>query len=108
VVSNMEQKKLSEMSEQELRHEIQTYKEKMRKAEMNGILNEYDVYQSKVIVAESYLVDRNQIELGRIYQLNDGSDQYFKVERLKGIFAWGFRIKSSEPEEGLPIALLKL
>ena len=104
----MEQKKFSEMSEQELRHEIQTYKEKMRKAEMNGILNEYDVYQSKVIVAESYLVDRNQIELGRIYQLNDGSDQYFKVERLKGIFAWGFRIKSSEPEEGLPIALLKL
>lgn len=104
----MEQKKLSEMSEQELRHEIQTYKEKMRKSEMNGILNEYDVYQSKVIVAESYLVDRNQIELGRIYQLNDGSDQYFKVERLKGIFAWGFRIKSSEPEEGLPIALLKL
>lgn len=104
----MEQKKLSEMSEPELRHEIQTYKEKMRKAEMNGILNEYDVYQSKVIVAESYLVDRNQIELGRIYQLNDGSDQYFKVERLKGIFAWGFRIKSSEPEEGLPIALLKL
>lgn len=104
----MEQKKLSEMSEQELRHEIQTYKEKMRKAEMNGILNEYDVYQSKVIVAESYLVDRNQIELGSIYQLNDGSDQYFKVERLKGIFAWGFRIKSSEPEEGLPIALLKL
>lgn len=108
MVSKMEQKKLSEMSEQELRHEIQTYKEKMRKAEMNGILNEYDVYQSKVIVAESYLVDRNQIELGRIYQLNDGSDQYFKVERLKGIFAWGFRIKSSEPEEGLPIALLKL
>ncbi|SFZ78632.1 Protein of unknown function [Staphylococcus pasteuri] len=99
---------MSEMSEPELRHEIQTYKEKMRKAEMNGILNEYDVYQSKVIVAESYLVDRNKIELGRIYQLNDGSDQYFKVERLKGIFAWGFRIKSSEPEEGLPIALLKL
>ncbi len=25
---------------------------------MNGILNEYDVYQSKVIVAESYLVDK--------------------------------------------------
>ena len=95
----MEQKKLSEMSEQELRHEIQTYKEKMRKAEMNGILNEYDVYQSKVIVAESYLVDRNQIELGRIYQLNDGSDQYFKVERLKGIFAWGFELKVVNPKK---------
>lgn len=104
----MVQKKLSEMSEQELRHEIQTYKEKMRKAEMNGIMNEYDVYQSKVIIAESYLVDRNKVEIGKIYKLNDGGEQYFKVERLKGVFAWGFRIKSSEPEEGLPLALLKI
>ena len=39
------------------------YLKKMRKAEMNGIMNEYDVYQSKVIIAESYLVDRNKIEL---------------------------------------------
>ena len=98
----MNKKKMSEMSEQELRHEIQLFKEKMRKAEMNGIMNEYDVYQSKVIIAESYLVDRNKIEPGKIYKLNDGSKQYFKVERLKG-----FRINSSEPEEGLPLALLK-
>ena len=104
----MVQKKLSEMSEQELRHEIQTYKEKMRKAEMNGIMNEYDVYESKVIVAESYLVDRSKINIGRMYKLNDGSEQYFKVERLKGVFAWGYRINSTNPEEGLPIALLKI
>ena len=64
----------------------------MRKAEMNGIMNEYDVYQSKVIIAESYLVDRNKVEIGKIYKLNDGSEQYFKVE-IKGVFAWGFRIK---------------
>ena len=104
----MNDKKLSEMSEQELRYEIQTYKEKMRKAEMNGIMNEYDVYESKVIVAESYLVDRSKINIGRMYKLNDGSEQYFKVERLKGVFAWGYRINSTNPEEGLPIALLKI
>ena len=104
----MSDKRLSEMSEQELRHEIQLCKEKMRKAEMNGIMNEYDVYESKVIVAESYLVDRSKINIGRMYKLNDGSDQYFKVERLKGVFAWGYRINSTNPEEGLPIALLKI
>lgn len=65
----------------------------MRKAEMNGIMNEYDVYQSKVIIAESYLVDRNKVEIGKIYKLNDGSEQYFKVERLKGVFAWGSELK---------------
>ena len=96
------------MSEQELKHEIQLCKEKMRKAEMNGIMNEYDVYESKVIVAESYLVDRSKINIGRMYKLNDGSEQYFKVERLKGVFAWGYRINSTNPEEGLPIALLKI
>lgn len=104
----MSDKRLSEMSEQELRHEIQLCKEKMRKAEMNGIMNEYDVYESKVIVAESYLVDRSKINIGRIYKLNDGSEQYFKVERLKGVFAWGYRINSTNHEEGLPIALLKI
>ncbi len=104
----MSDKRLSEMSEQELRYEIQLCKEKMRKAEMNGIMNEYDVYESKVIVAESYLVDRSKINIGRMYKLNDGSEQYFKVERLKGVFAWGYRINSTNPEEGLPIALLKI
>lgn len=104
----MSDKRLSEMSEQELRHEIQLCKEKMRKAEMNGIMNEYDVYESKVIVAESCLVDRSKINIGRMYKLNDGSEQYFKVERLKGVFAWGYRINSTNPEEGLPIALLKI
>ena len=85
----MEQKKLSEMTEQEIRHEIQGYKEKMRKA-------------------ESYLVDRDKVQLGRIYKLNDGSEGYFKVERLKGVFAWGYRINSNQPEEGLPLALLQI
>ena len=50
---------------------------------------------------------RTKVVLGRMYKLNDGSDQYFKVERLKGVFAWGYRINSKIPEEGLPLALLK-
>ena len=79
----------------------------MRKAEMNGIMNEYDVYQSKVIIAESYLVDRNKIEPGKSINSMMVVNSTLKVERLKGVFAWGFRINSSEPEEGLPLALLK-
>lgn len=104
----MNHKRLSDMNRQEIFHEIQTYKEKMRKAEMNGIMNEYDVYQNKVVIAESYLVDPEDVELGKIYALLDGSDDYFKVERLKGVFAWGYRLNSTSFEEGLPLSLLKL
>ncbi|WP_390524238.1 YfhH family protein [Staphylococcus pseudintermedius] len=89
-------------------HVIQTSKEKMRKAEMNGIMNEYDVYANKVVIAESYLIDTNEIELGKIYRLKDGTGNYFKVERLKGVFAWGYRINGAEAEEGLPISLLQI
>ncbi|QLK86372.1 YfhH family protein [Staphylococcus sp. 17KM0847] len=104
----MNKKRLSEMTRQEILHEIQTYKEKMRKAEMNGIMNEYDVYQNKVIIAESYLIDPETIEIGKMYLLRDESEQYFKVERLKGIFAWGYRVNSIQSEEGIPLSLLKL
>ncbi len=108
VVSKMSDKRLSEMDRQEILHVIQTSKEKMRKAEMNGIMNEYDVYANKVVIAKSYLIDTDKIEIGKIYKLKDGTEDFFKVERLKGIFAWGFRINHSDPEEGLPISLLKL
>ncbi|EGQ1297043.1 YfhH family protein [Staphylococcus pseudintermedius] len=104
----MIEKGLSDMDRQEILHVIQTSKEKMRKAEMNGIMNEYDVYANKVVIAESYLIDTNEIELGKIYRLKDGTGNYFKVERLKGVFAWGYRINGAEAEEGLPISLLQI
>ncbi|MFP4992962.1 YfhH family protein [Staphylococcus pseudintermedius] len=104
----MIEKRLSDIDRQEILHVIQTSKEKMRKAEMNGIMNEYDVYANKVVIAESYLIDTNEIELGKIYRLKDGTGNYFKVERLKGVFAWGYRINGAEAEEGLPISLLQI
>lgn len=104
----MSDKSLSEMTESEIRNEIQRYKEKMRKAEMNGILNEYDVYRMKVIIAESYLVDQDKIEFGKLYELNDGTKRYMRVDRMKGVFAWGKILHSGQAEEGVPVALLKL
>ena len=96
------------MERHEIYQEIQRYKEKMRKAEMNGIMNEYDVYANKVIIAESYLVNRDAITIGSTYTLNDGSDAQFTVTHLKGVFAWGYRKGAIQKEEGIPISLLNL
>ncbi|QDW91283.1 DUF1811 family protein [Staphylococcus chromogenes] len=103
----MSHKRLSEMERHEIYQEIQSYKEKMRKAEMNGIMNEYDVYANKVVIAESYLVNREDIKIGATYTLNDGSNAHFKVKHLKGIFAWGYR-EGVNQEEGIPLSLLQL
>ncbi|MBI5974716.1 YfhH family protein [Staphylococcus canis] len=104
----MNRKRLSDMEKHEILHEIQTYKEKMRKAEMNGIMNEYDVYQNKVVIAESYLVDLSAIELGQTYTLKDGTQDTFQVDRLKGVFAWGHRTHQPSKEEGIPVSLLNI
>ena len=64
------------MSEHELREEIAFLKEKARKAEQLGIINEFAVYERKALMAAAYLVDLDTIVPGEMYRI-DGSDNEF-------------------------------
>lgn len=108
VLKMNEDKKLVEMTPHELKTVIADYREKARKAEMLGIINEYEVFQRKALIAESYLVDAADVVPGRVYRLIGPEQEYFKVERVKGIFAWGFRLNGTSSEEGIPLSLLQL
>ncbi|KGR89962.1 hypothetical protein CD30_14220 [Ureibacillus massiliensis 4400831 = CIP 108448 = CCUG 49529] len=101
------EKSYAQMSEQELREEIAKLKEKARKAEQLGIVNEFAVYERKAIMAASYLMDPKSIEKGEIYRIDGAPGEFFKVEYLKGRFAWGYRLGGEQFEEALPIALLQ-
>lgn len=101
-------KSLNMMTRKEIEYYIGEKREKMRKAEMMGIENEYRVLERQVLIAESYLVDLSQIEEGKIYKIVGNEDHYFKVEHLKGIFAWGFFIDGTESETGIPVSMLQL
>lgn len=100
------EKKYSQMTEQELRTEIAKLMEKARKAEQLGILNEYAVYQRKAVMAQSYLVDPATIIPGEIYKIQGDEGCFFKVDYLKGRFAWGYRMGGDLAAEALPIAML--
>lgn len=102
----MLEKTYAQMSEQELREEIARLKEKARKAEQLGIVNEYAVYERKATMAASYLVDPSTIIPGEMYRIDGAPGEYFKVEYLKGRFAWGYRLGGERYEEALPISLL--
>lgn len=95
------------MTEHELRTEIATLREKARKAEALGIVNEYAVYQRKVVIAQSFLIDPATIIPGELYHIEGDEGVYFKVDYLKGRFAWGYRLGGKLAEEALPIAMLK-
>jgi len=100
------QKRYSEMTEYELKTEIAQLKEKARKAEQFGIVNEYAVLERKIAMAKAYLLDPNDFKPGEIYEIEGDPGEKFKIEYLNGVFAWGHRLSTPLKEEALPISLL--
>lgn len=103
----MSEKKYSEMTVPELRTEIANLKEKSRKAEQLGIVNEYAVYERKALMAQAFLIDPATIKSGEMYRIIGDPGVFFQVEYLKGRFAWGYRLGGDKYEEALPISMLE-
>ncbi|QAV27635.1 DUF1811 domain-containing protein [Neobacillus thermocopriae] len=103
----MEQKRYSEMSEWELKQEIAALTEKARKAEQMGMVNEYAVYERKMAVAKSYLLNPDNFQPGEFYEIKGDPQSLFKLQYVNGVFAWGYRLSDPNTEVALPISLLK-
>lgn len=100
-------KRYSEMTKEELQREIAVLAEKARKAEQMGMVNEYAVYERKMAMAKAYMLNPADFPPGEIYEIEGAPGEYFKVRYLKGVFAWGWRLKGNGEEEALPISLLR-
>lgn len=103
----MQEKRYSSMTEHELRQEIGMLQEKARKAEQMGMVNEFAVLERKVQMAKAYLIDPDAFKPGELYEIEGNPGQYFKIDYLNGVFAWGYRLNGDGYEEALPISLLK-
>ncbi len=102
-----EEKRYAQMDETELRNEIARLKEKARKAEQLGIVNEFAVLERKAIMAASYLLDPEDFKPGEVYHIEGDPNVYFQVDYLKGRFAWGYRMGGDKHTEALPISMLR-
>lgn len=100
------EKRYSEMSEFELRQEISFLNEKAKKAEQMGMVNEFAVYERKMLLAKAYLLDESQFEAGKTYEVDEEEKSEFFISYMNGKFAWGYR-NGSSVLEGIPISLLK-
>ncbi|KAB7704139.1 DUF1811 family protein [Bacillus aerolatus] len=102
------EKRYSDMTEFELQQEIGRLKEKARKAEQLGIVNEFAVLERKALMAEAYLMNPDDFTPGKMYEIKGDPGTYFKIDYMNGVFAWGCRIDGDGKEEGLPISMLQL
>ncbi|KQU63815.1 DUF1811 family protein [Rossellomorea marisflavi] len=101
-----QERRYSEMTEHELNQEIASLREKARKAEQLGIVNEFAVLERKTLMAQAYLRNPADYEAGGVYGIEGDPGVYFKVDYLNGVFAWGYRLGGNGEEEALPISLL--
>ena len=102
-----QEKRYSEMTEHELTQEIAMLKEKARKAEQMGMVNEFGVLERKAQMARAYLINPDSFKPGEIYEIEGDPGHYFKIDYMNGVFAWGYRLNGNGAEEALPISLLK-
>lgn len=100
-------RRYSTMTVQELQREIATLKEKARKAEQMGMVNEFAVLERKADMARAYLLNPASFVPGEIYELEGDPGSYFKVDYIDGVFAWGLRLNGNGKKQALPISLLK-
>lgn len=100
------EKRFSQMTEYELRQEIASLNDKAKKAEQMGMINELAVYERKITMAKSYLLNPEDFKPGETYVINDGEETLFTISYMNGIFAWGYRKGKENEEEAFPIALL--
>ncbi|GAA0341627.1 YfhH family protein [Bacillus carboniphilus] len=100
------EKRYSQLSKVELEQEIAQLREKARKAEQMGMVNEYAVLERKAVMAEAYIRDPKDFKKGEIYEIHGDPGQYFKIDYLNGVFAWGYRLNGDGSQEALPISLL--
>ncbi len=103
-IVNMEQqqKRFSQMTEYELRTEIARLNEKAKKAEQLGMSNEFAVYERRVLLAKAYLLNPDDFEPGKTYEIEGGSS--FQISYMNGYFAWGYRDNQTNLE-AVPISL---
>ncbi|WP_027964181.1 YfhH family protein [Halalkalibacillus halophilus] len=104
------QRRYSEYTIHELQKEISDLTEKAQKAEQMGMVNEFAVYQRKIVMAKSYAMDPRRFKNKETYEIQGAPGEYLKIRYMNGIFAWGKRLDKEgnvlNEEEALPIALL--
>ena len=92
-------KRYSQMTEYELKQEIAQLIEKARKAEQLGIVNEFAVMERKAVMAKAYLLKPDDFKPGEIYAIEGDPGEFFKIDYMNGVFAWGYRLYGSGKQE---------
>lgn len=100
----------SDLTVEQLRAELGKLKEESQKAEQLGDVSKVEIYERKIQMASSYMLNPDEFKPDDIHQLNGDPGYTYKIDYIDGVMAWGHRInllnEVFEEQEALPISLL--
>lgn len=100
----------SDYTVEQLREELGELKEKFMKADQLGEVNKVAIYERKMQIVASYMMNPDQFEEHTVYELKNDPGYTFHLNFVNGVMAWGHRInllgEMSKEEEALPISLI--
>jgi|SRR5690625_3732922 len=100
----------SDLTVEQLREELAKLVEKSQRAQQLGEISQYEIYERKIQIVSSYMLNPDAFKSGEQYTLKGDPSYTFKINYIDGIMAWGHRInllgQPLKKEEALPISLL--
>lgn len=100
----------SDYTVEQLREELGELKEKLMKAEQLGEINKVAIYERKMQIVSSYMMNPDQFIEHTVYELKNDPGYTFHLNFVNGVMAWGHRInllgEMTKEEEALPISLI--
>lgn len=99
-------KLFSQMSEEELRLEIERLQLEEARARRFGMTSEAEVLRQRRALARSYLTDATRIRTGDVYEVEDHPNR-FHVEKINGVMAWG-KWEGRWETVAIPISLIRI
>lgn len=93
----------------QLQAEEKDLKERLAEAESLDQKNYIAIYNRKIEIVQSYMLDQGQFHAGDIREYKENSNYLFEIDEMSGVIAWGYRIDKNTHERidrGKPIAKL--
>jgi len=80
---------------EQLQAEENMLHEKLNKAKQEERKNHILVYERKIEIVRSFMLDANDFQPGDVYTFKDDPQHHFKIDEINGVFAWGYKINQT-------------
>lgn len=83
----------------QLKEEEHLLKENLTEAKLQDQTKYIAVYQRKIEIVQSYMLDQSKYKAGDYFKLKNDANYLFEIDEMSGVIAWGYLIDPQTREK---------